>query len=177
MYERRNQTVKEKYGVDNVFQLEDVKLKCVETMLDKYGMTSAEFSHLYSNKGRLSKPHKKVSDFLTECNINHINEATGKFISKSENGKIKCPIPDILIEDKKIVIEIYGDFWHANPKFYKPNDLFDTWEGKKTSVEIWQHDFERKTYIESFGYKVYEIWEDDLKNKNLQDVLYFLFKE
>ena len=69
-------------------------------MLDKYGMTIVEYSHLHSNKGKLSKPHKKVSEFLTECKIEHINEATGKFVSKVD-GKLKINYYVILMMKKK----------------------------------------------------------------------------
>ena len=71
------------------------------------------------------------------------------------------PIVDIVLKNYNIVIECYGDFWHANPKIYKSKDVFHTYTGAKTAKDIWNYDKTRIKHIESFGYKVLIIWESD----------------
>lgn len=55
----------------------------------------------------------------------------------------------------KIVIEANGDYWHGNPFLYPtPNEM------QKLAIE---KDQIKKRYFEELGYKVYEIWEFDVK--------------
>lgn len=148
------------YGVKNVFQAEEIKNKSKDTMLEKYGVLNV--GQFLSSKGSLSKFHKCISKVLEIHNINHKNEVYGKFIKYNEYlNKIYSPIVDIFIEDRKIVIECYGDFWHANPQLYKSTDIFNTWSGTMTAQEIWKKDAERVKQIESFGFSVYIVWEKD----------------
>lgn len=55
----------------------------------------------------------------------------------------------------KIVFEAQGDYWHGNPILYPvPNEM------QKLAIE---KDLLKKRYFEELGYKVYEIWEHDVK--------------
>jgi G:T-mismatch repair DNA endonuclease (very short patch repair protein) len=74
------------------------------------------------------------------------------------------PIVDILLVDYKIAIECYGNNWHANPKFYKKNDLIVKFKGPVTAKSIWKFDNVRQKQIELFGYKVIVLWEDEINN-------------
>lgn len=171
-YLKRNATVKEKYGVDNVFQLNSVKQKSKQTMLNKYGVSSPVYLPWYeSNNGQMSKPHIKVCDYLKSIglieNIDFINEE--RYTFKKFNtflNKEFCPRPDITLPNKHIVIEVYGDRWHANPHQYQPTDIIHTWYGDISAADIWQRDKIRKNHIESFGYEVIELWENDINNNN-----------
>lgn len=56
----------------------------------------------------------------------------------------------------KIVIEANGDYWHGNPLLYPiPNEM------QKLAIE---KDKIKKKYFAELGYRVYEIWEYDVKN-------------
>lgn len=86
------------------------------------------------------------------------------FLYKDIDNKKHHLFPDGIIENKKIVIEYNGSFWHADPKRgYKPNDvLFHN----ITAQEIWDRDLRKKEIYEQHGYKVLIIWSDDfLENK------------
>lgn len=65
---------------------------------------------------------------------------------------------DCLAPDKKI-IEFYGDYWHANPKKFKADDVIKT----KLASEIWINDAARINLLISAGYTVLVIWESELK--------------
>ncbi len=174
-YKKRNNTIIEKYGCENVFQLESVKTKSKETLFDKYGIQNpCELPYYERNNGRRSKIQIKIENFLTEINIDFQIEV-GKIFRKDNYS----PIVDILISDKKIIFEIYGDKWHANPLKYKSNDLIKTWDGWLTAEQIWKKDKKRQEQLESFGYKVIILWENDIRrnfdvlkeyiNENLQN--------
>jgi len=79
--------------------------------------------------------------------------------------------PDILIEDWGTIIEFYGNYWHANPKFYKENDMILNYKAK----DIWKKDKERINRLRNIPdgrfpkeYNVIIVWQDDYqKDKEL----------
>lgn len=152
----------EKYGCINVFQSEEIKKKSKKTMIEKYGVEyTVQLSGYTKNSGKVSQIHKDVSNFLKLNKIKHINEETFSKFSEIKN-KIYGPRADIKLTNKKIVIEVNGDMWHANPQKYKPRDIINTWAGPQTAKQIWEKDKIKKEHIESFGYKVLYIWEYDI---------------
>jgi G:T-mismatch repair DNA endonuclease (very short patch repair protein) len=64
--------------------------------------------------------------------------------------------------NENILIEVQGNFWHANPKYYgdglKPlNDI----QKEKT-----KRDKEKYNWAITNGFSIYYIWEDEIKEKN-----------
>ena len=68
---------------------------------------------------------------------------------------------DELHEDKKIIIEINGDYIHANPKYYNADDLITLIGNSYTAEMKWEKDRIRREKLESLGYTVFVIWESD----------------
>lgn len=59
----------------------------------------------------------------------------------------------------KTIYEFNGDFWHGNPKKYKPSDINNI--NGKTFGELYRMTIEKKENLERLGYKVISIWESD----------------
>lgn len=79
------------------------------------------------------------------------------------NGKLYYP--DIVINDK-IIVEYYGDYWHANPKKYQPNDLVgnaDVNGHRPTANEVWKENAKRQKLLEESGFIYVIVWEFDWK--------------
>ena len=101
--------------------------------------------------GRKTKPEKiteqKLVDMGFDFKYNKIIKNVGQF--------------DFIINNN-ILLEVNGDYWHANPKFYG--------EGKREISERQnfkiKRDIEKKAAAEQIGYRVFYIWEDDIKNEN-----------
>lgn len=74
--------------------------------------------------------------------------------------------PDIRI-DKKIIIEFYGNYWHANSRIYKENNIV---HHGYTAKEIWDNDKQRIRILEDNGFKVFIVWEDEYKD-NKKEVI------
>lgn len=90
-------------------------------------------------------------------------EAKGlKVESQFRIGSLKY---DLLIVDKKTLVEFNGDYWHCNPKQCSADYL-----NKKKGLyahEIWAHDAHKKITAESAGYRVITMWDSEYKrNKN-----------
>ena len=84
------------------------------------------------------------------------------FLPKYENNvQISKYNVDFVNRNSKHIIEIYGDYWHCNPKIYDDNFIHHYF--KMTAKERRRLDEERVKYLESLGYKVTIIWESDLK--------------
>lgn len=58
------------------------------------------------------------------------------------------------------IIEFNGDYWHANPKFYSKDEIVNG----LVVEDVWKHDAQRIADIESLGYKVKVVWENDYVN-------------
>lgn len=62
----------------------------------------------------------------------------------------------------KTVIEYNGDFWHANPRLYQPDDYMEVL--KMTAKEKWTKDRKRRFALRNCGFEVMVIWENEWKN-------------
>lgn len=163
----------EVYGTINVFQSEEIKQKSRQTCLEKYDAVSFTASKFYKNTNKnFSKLHQRVSEYLTSQNIIHKNEIRGKFLKfNTELDKYYSPVPDILIVEHKVIIEINGDRWHCHPSMYKAEDKINhLWCGECLVKDVWEKDAIRKKHLESFGYKVIILWEHDL-NKDFENII------
>ena len=167
--EKKINTFLKHYGTTNVFKTDLFKANLKKYYLENYGVENVGQLGLSKSTGKRSKPHRIIENLLTEMNISFKSEVYGKFSKINDILKKNySPIVDILIDDLKIVIEVNGDMWHANPKIYHDDDLISTWSGLKSAEEIRLIDNIRKDHIESFGYKVLIIWEFDiLKNLHI----------
>lgn len=67
---------------------------------------------------------------------------------------------DFLINDVT-VLEINGDYWHANPLFYKNTDCVRK-ENNVFAETIWENDFNKIKIAESAGFNWTVIWEHDM---------------
>ena len=69
--------------------------------------------------------------------------------------------PDYIDIDRKHVVELFGDYWHCNPKLFAP-DFFHK-QLQMTAQDKWEIDLARIQYLESLGYSVTIVWESDLE--------------
>lgn len=104
------------------------------------------------------KIYNKLPKELQEhTHYNRLNKEFGKYDPIHQ----KYYMYDFTISNIGFCIEFNGDYWHANPSIYKPNEIIRLKGGDKLVSEIWEKDKNKKDLIESFGYKVYYVWESD----------------
>lgn len=102
-----------------------------------------------------SKLHIEIKRRLLEANL------LG-FQSEVIVGGVAVDEVDV---DRKLALEINGNYWHANPKLYGPDRLITRTRGRAvTASQIWERDKIRISRIKSEGYKVYVLWEKEFKD-------------
>ena len=150
----------------------EILAKRDKTYLKKYGMKCGEYfsikgkeyaenigvsnifqtpDNILKSKNRISKPQKLLYNQIKKDNDDAILECFLDDIKRNV---------DIFVPSQNKVIELYGDYWHANPKKYDGdyfNDLI-----KLTAQEIWERDRKREREIIEAGYKLKIIWECDI---------------
>lgn len=78
---------------------------------------------------------------------------------------------DFGCKEKRILLEVHGDYWHANPKIYATESLNNTQISKKRA------DSEKYNFAVKHGFKIFYIWESEVKSGDfttidrIQDVL------
>jgi hypothetical protein len=180
--EKKKKTSISNYGVDNIFK--DIKFKnnLNKMMMDKYGQLRITnpakisvsrkiwFSNLSdeeknkfiersmkalkSGKGCKSKLESRVKDCLFDNGISF----TSQF-------RIKRFLYDFLI-GKNVLLEVNGDFWHANPEKYESNDILSFPVESVVACDIWAKDKRKRKLAESKKYKVIYIWESEINPIN-----------
>lgn len=111
----------------------------------------------------------KIIPYSHSCNISKLETKFYDELSDITSYLEKITIhynkhwffPDITDQRAGIIIEFYGDYFHANPNKYKSTDVF---YHNKTAQQIWDYDEKRQGELESIGYHVIIIWEQDYKN-------------
>jgi very-short-patch-repair endonuclease len=100
---------------------------------------------------RNTKPEQQFSKILDALNLRY---ETQKRIEKY--------ICDFYLPDYGIVVEVDGDYWHANPSKFEADDLIG---GKKMKAsEIWKLDEKKSASIKSKGYPLIRYWASEIKN-------------
>jgi very-short-patch-repair endonuclease len=116
-----------------------------------------------SSKNRLSKLHQKIRE---ELNLDDLG-----FISEQRVLKY---FVDELNEEKKLIVEIYGDYPHANPKKYSEDFIVRLYGQSFTASEKREQDLFRKNKLEEAGYTVIVVWEsDDMEEKKKQIISFY----
>lgn len=116
--------------------------------------------------GRLSKLHIKTRELLKLCEIGFESEQ-----------QINRYVVDELHKKSKTIVEINGDYIHANPEIYTDEDIIVTPTGRYSALDKWRYDENRKRFLESLGYTVIVVWERDLKNQSKVDEIKQVIRE
>lgn len=201
--EKKKKTFHKNYGTDNIWKSIEFKNKYFNNddfWLEKYGMTRYELasknsklawesktdeeryvwlsnsihspsSFLKSIKGyRVSSLEKRIDDILCELKFTK----TTQFYLKITNKKRY--FYDFYLNDYNLILEIQGDYWHANPLIYNENDILFYRFGKIKAADIWEKDRLKKEAAINHNYDIIYIWEHDIKKLNKDELKDFLLK-
>lgn len=125
-----------------------------------YAKQNLAGKNLLTMKNRFSKLHLKIRKQLNLDELGFVGEQ-----------KIDRFLVDELNKDKKIIIEINGDYIHANPNIYSANDIIRLPGNDYTAEKKWFADKAKLDRLKELGYKVFVIWESDDLDEIKQDLL------
>lgn len=129
-------------------------------------------SHIYEKSGcpKCSKAgYSKISIKFLDILAKELNVD----LQHAENkGEYKIYDPDFKCsyycdgyfekENKKYVVEFHGDYFHGNPKIYKPDSICKL--RNMRFDELYKKTMERMFRIKALGYEVIYIWQEDFQN-------------
>ena len=166
--EKAQETIRDKYGVDNISQLDSIKQKKKQTMIDNYGSLDEAYNQRneksrqtkferyadenYNNRSRaarttLNVPGKHLKDTRPETIVRGILDEIGIGYQTNVRDIINPLELDIYIPSKNIAIEINGVFWHSDKFKEKRYHINKFTECNKKDIQL------------------LTIWEDQLYNK------------
>lgn len=187
------QTNIERYGCQNVFANEDIKKKIRQTWIKNYG-TDHPMKNLNMRKNRddllelkygVRNPYK-----LQSVRINCLKSIT-------RVSKLQLYIKSLLLQNHiefqqqfpilsyfydfrigKLLIEVNGDYWHANPQVYNQGlEINYPGRGYMKVSEVWKRDAVKREVALNLGFKVLYIWELDIKTRGEDWILNKIRKE
>lgn len=81
---------------------------------------------------------------------------------------------DFHITGTRILIEINGDYWHANPEIYT-DDMFIMKYCGKTAKEVRKKDYDKTILAEKYGYKVIVLWEIEMSKMTDAEIATWIY--
>lgn len=172
--DKLHQTNLKKYGVESVFQSDDVKEKRKKTYIEHYGfdspMKNKEFNRMWfeskkkNNTCNTSKIETRLSEYLSQKSISFITQYT------SDLYPYHC---DFYLPDYDLYVEIQGTWTHGFHPFDKNSNedkkKLNYWLSKsetsnfyKTAINVWCYsDVEKRETAKNNGLNYLEIFSID----------------
>lgn len=116
---------------------------------DKIAYNQKKANNLIQFSSSKLEEHVKLA--LTECGI-----------SFKHQFWINQKIYDFRILESTFILEINGDYWHANPLIYDNKDILVYPDRTITAEERWLEDFSKVENAKKYGYTVISLWETDI---------------
>jgi len=153
--EKRKETYIKKYGVDHNWKDKVCRDKCDETTKKLYGKSSLELMQDALSNQKETLIEIKFKQILEKYNIKY-----EQFYKINYNHSYKEY--DFLLVDFNILVEIDGDFLHANPIYYKKENLLEI---QKINLE---NDKLKNNLAINSGYSIIRFWEIDIKKSDFE---------
>lgn len=109
-----------------------------------------------------TKIELKVKKILNDNSIKYIHQF----------DRISGMYNDFYLPEYNLIIEVDGDYWHANPNKYEANQLIK-YPGNRLlkAKDVWEKDKKRDEVIKENGYFVSRIFESDITEKRILSII------
>jgi len=155
-------------GVGNSNSMSNPKWRKKASKNLKKKWDSGEMEHarkIMSNKLKETRRLGKIKSIIrSKKEKDIINEIKKLGYTVKHSYRVDTKICDIFIPKINLIIEYNGDYWHCNPKKYKPEYYHQV--KKKTAKELWEYDKNKIDLIKGYGYNLEIVWESDLREDN-----------
>lgn len=171
---KRNNNL-EKFGVDNIWKSDWFKKNRDNFFIEKHGMNVSDYNKLYWLNLTEEKQREHMMNSVQKSSISSSIELRIKSIldlmnieytsqKKIKNGKDSLYFFDICVGD--ILIEINGDFWHANPQKYKKQDILKFPMKEIVAESLWIKDKNKYREGKKNGYNIVYLWESFIRSSS-----------
>ena len=167
-------------GVTNVVKANETKSNWSEERKQEYieklknaklNMTDEQKSKRYEAwlnaltrpKGPPNKFESSVSEVLTWLGIEH----QFSFYVKGRQF-------DFRITNTNFLIECQGDYWHANPFYYDPEEQIAHPGKTRIAQSIWAEDYHKLKLAQNENFRVVFIWENDFSHLSFDEKCNFI---
>ncbi len=161
------QTCKERYGYSTPFGSPDLRQIAYETMLKKYGVRG--ISGFSGGKKISLLENNFIKNFLLKYNnINddiYCDQLNKQYFIDTENGRKWL---DFYIKNKRVAIQVHGDFWHSNLNVFESNKIHPIF--KKTFKKVYEES-NNNDVILSNNSKIdayFVVWESSIKKDEVK---------
>jgi G:T-mismatch repair DNA endonuclease (very short patch repair protein) len=116
-------------------------------------------------KQALKTTQKPSTEIKIESVLQEISKSySTQFVIKNDTtlDNRKSFIYDFLLPETKTIIEVNGDFFHANPDMYNENDMIPLPSGAIKAKDIWEKDKRKIDFAIQKGYNVIVVWEHEI---------------
>lgn len=175
--EKKKKTFIKNYGVDNIFKLDEFKENVNHLMVTKYGVKRISGWHSYTEEQKLNQIKRLCSggSSILEKRIGKILIDIG--LKFEPQFTLKGKVFDYYINGSNILIEVNGDFWHANPRKYKIGDILPFPKKHVLAETLWKKDEKKIEIANKNGYKVITLWEMDITPLNDIELELFIVEQ
>lgn len=175
---KKKETFNKNYGVDNIFKDAKFKNDINNIMVDRYGVLRK------TNPEKISQSRKIWWEKLNDDKKNEFIKLWVSNLKLGKKSKLETRIEQIFNDNNikfvpqyrlgnylydfklnNVLLEVQGDFWHANPDIYKENDELRFPLKSVTAKSLWNKDYKKKIFAEKRNYKLIYIWENELNNE------------
>ena len=123
-------------------------------------LSDEEVRHIVSN--RVSKTTKSFGTSNLEGVVGAALQSLG--IPYTWQFTLEKRQYDFRIDQSNLIIEVNGDYWHANPSLYEESSVIK-YPGSKvvTARDIWDRDTIKREIAYKHGFDVLYLWESNIK--------------
>lgn len=136
-----------------------------KTCLVKYGVDTP--FGICKKPASISGLSRRVKKVLDAAQIPYIQELRINFKKRKEYRDFRAY--DFAFGN--VILELNGDYFHANPDIYKATDIIRIRHVPHTVQSIWDDDKVKRKLAEQHGYQVVYLWESEMKKMKDKDLL------
>lgn len=136
--------------------------KCKERNPIYYRQIKSKAGHIAMSKWtsyKKTKPEQLLEQFLIENNVNYDYSC---IMGSGDN----CFQYDFIIHNKRILIEVQGNYWHGDPTIYNEDGSNGKKKLNNMQKEKIKQDVLKKEFANDKKFKLICIWESEIKNKD-----------
>lgn len=155
---------KKKYG-DEWQKVHADRRYSKKNLIKKYGLEIGTDMNYQINLKRLANFRKNIVGISSKIELDFFQRLDENWqrqkILKGEDGAVF--IFDFYNEKEKILIEFQGDYWHCNPNKYVSDFYHPT--KNMYAYEVWEYDLKKKQLAEKQGWVIEYVWESNYREE------------